>query len=73
MPLRALQNGFGRFTGDQATVAYAASAVAVKRMLDEAGGIAIVNLLHDLGEGADFEAAFLRRMQRPFADFEASR
>jgi len=69
VPLRALQNSFGRLTGDQATLAYATSALAVRRLLDEAGGLAITNLLRDLGEGADFDAAFLRRLQRPFADF----
>ena len=70
-PLRALQSGFGRFTGEQAQVAYATSAVVVRRMLDEAGGVAVANLLRDLGEGADFETAFLHRMQRSFADFQA--
>jgi tetratricopeptide (TPR) repeat protein len=68
-PLRALQSGFERFTGDQARVAYATSAIAVRRMLDEAGGVAVANLLRDLGEGADFNSAFLHRMQRPFEEF----
>jgi len=71
VPLRALQSGFGRFSGAQATVAYAASALAARRLLDEAGGTAITNLLRDLGEGADFDAAFLHRMQRSFADFQS--
>jgi tetratricopeptide (TPR) repeat protein len=70
VPLRALQNGFGRYTGEQAQVAYAASALAVRRMLDEAGGAAIVNLIRDLGEGVDFDTAFLHRIQRTFADFQ---
>ena len=70
VPLRALQNGFGRFTGEQAQVAYAASALAARRLLDEAGGAAIANLLKDLGEGVDFDSAFLHRIQRPFADFQ---
>jgi len=39
-------------------------------MLDEAGGVAVANLLRDLGEGADFDAAFLHRMQKSFADFQ---
>jgi hypothetical protein len=30
-----------------------------------------VNLLRDAGEGIDFEAAFLHRIQRSFADFQA--
>lgn len=69
--LRPLQDGFGRLSGDQATLAYAASAVAVRRLLEEAGGLAITNLLRDLGEGADFDAAFLHRIQRSFAEFES--
>ena len=73
IPLRALSAGFGRFNGAQAQVAYATSALTVSRMLAEAGGPAIVNLLHDLGEGQDFNAAFLHRMQRPFTDFQAAR
>ena len=70
VPLRALQNGFGKFTGEQAQVAYAASALAAKRLLDEAGGAAIANLLRDLGEGVAFDDAFLHRVQRSFAEFQ---
>jgi tetratricopeptide (TPR) repeat protein len=70
VPLSALQSGFSRFTGDQAQVAYAASALAARRLLEEAGGAAIANLLRDLGGGVDFETAFLHRIQRSFADFQ---
>ena len=28
-----------------------------------------MNLLRDLGEGASFDAAFERRIQRPFTEF----
>jgi tetratricopeptide (TPR) repeat protein len=70
VPLRALQSGFGRFTGAQATLAYAASARAARRLLDEAGGFAVANLLRDLGEGLPFESAFAHRIQRTFADFQ---
>jgi tetratricopeptide (TPR) repeat protein len=72
VPLRALQAGFGRFSGDQAQLAYATSALAARRLLEEAGGFAIANLLRDLGEGVAFEAAFLHRIQRPFAEFQAT-
>jgi len=72
VPLRALQAGFGRFTGAQAQLAYATSALAARRLLEEAGGFAVANLLRDLGEGVPFEAAFLHRIQRPFADFQAT-
>ncbi len=70
--LGALVSGFGRLTGDQAQIAYAASALAVRRLLEEAGGFAVANLLRDLGEGIDFETAFLHRIQRSFADFQAA-
>ena len=70
VPLRALQTGFGRFSGNQAQLAYATSALAARRLLDEAGGFAVANLLRDLGEGVEFEAAFLHRIQRPFAEFQ---
>ena len=70
VPLNVLANGFGRFTGAQAQVAYATSALTVGRLLAEAGGPAIVNLLRDLGDGQDFESAFLHRIQRSFADFQ---
>jgi tetratricopeptide (TPR) repeat protein len=69
VPLRALQSGFGRLSGDQAQLAYATSALAVRRLIEEAGGFAIANLLRDLGSGVDFETAFLHRIQRPFAEF----
>jgi hypothetical protein len=66
------KSGFGRFTGDQAQIAYAASALAARRLLEDAGGFAIANLLRDLGEGIDFETAFLHRIQRSFADFQTT-
>ena len=59
-------------SGGEAQFAYAASAVAARRLLDEAGGAAVANLLRDLGEGIDFETAFLHRIQKSLADFEAS-
>jgi tetratricopeptide (TPR) repeat protein len=69
VPLRALQGGFGKLSGDQAHIAYATSALAARRLIEEAGGFAVANLLRDLGEGLDFEEAFLRRIQRPFGEF----
>jgi hypothetical protein len=72
VPLAALQSSFGRFGGNDARLAYATSALAAKRLLDEAGGFAVANLLRDLGSGAPFEAAFERRVQRTLAAFEAA-
>ena len=48
------------------------SARDVARMLDVAGGFAVANLLRDLGDGVDFDTAFAHRIQRSFADFQAS-
>jgi tetratricopeptide (TPR) repeat protein len=70
VPLRALQGGFGRFTGAQAQLAYATSALAARTLIDKAGGFAIANLLRDLGDGVDFDTAFLHRIQRPLAEFQ---
>ena len=70
--LTVLAGPFGKLNGNDATVAYAASALAARALLDEAGGAAVANLLRDLGEGIDFEAAFVHRIQRSFAEFQAS-
>lgn len=70
--LRRLAQPFAKLSGAEAQFAYAASAVAARRLLDDAGGAAIANLLRDLGEGVDFEAAFLHRIQKSLADFESS-
>ena len=69
MSLPTLRSSFGRMTGTQAQVAYATSALAVRQLLDEAGGFAIANLLRDLGDGVEFDEAFTHRIQRPFAAF----
>jgi tetratricopeptide (TPR) repeat protein len=73
VPLGTLRTSFGRLTGAEAERAYAASSIAVQRLLDEAGGFAITNLLRDIGDGVVFETAFTHRMQRSLSDFETSR
>ena len=73
MPLRMLRTSFGPLSGDQAQLAYATSALAVRLLLDETGGLGIANLLRDLGAGVEFDAAFARRIQRSFTDWIASR
>jgi hypothetical protein len=52
--------------------AYASSALAVRRLLDDVGGFAIANLLRDLGRGEAFEIAFLHRTNQSFTDFQAA-
>jgi tetratricopeptide (TPR) repeat protein len=70
--IETLQAGFGRMAGEQAQAAYATSALAAARLLDEAGGTAMANLLRDIGDGIEFEKAFEHRMQRSLAEFSAS-
>ena len=70
--LAVLAPPFARLSGAQAQIAYAASALAARRLLDEAGGAAIANQLRDLGAGVEFEAAFLHRIQKSLAEFERS-
>lgn len=72
LSLRSLERSFRALSDDDARQAYAWSAFAVRRLLDGAGGFAVMSLLRDLGNGEAFEIAFLRRIQRPFDDFEAS-
>ena len=71
-PLRRLTPPFAKFSGGDAQLAYAASALAARRLLDEAGGTAVANLLRDLGAGIEFEDAFQRRIQKSLAEFEAT-
>jgi tetratricopeptide (TPR) repeat protein len=66
-----LPDSFTNLSGDQARRAYAVSALAAGRLLDIAGGAAVVNLLRDLGSGIDFDQAFRRRIFLNFADFVA--
>jgi tetratricopeptide (TPR) repeat protein len=70
--LTAWQSGFGRLNAADAERAYAISALAARRLLDEAGGFAIANLLRDIGAGEPFDAAFLHRTNRSFTDFQAA-
>lgn len=72
MALDRLRASFGQFGADQAELAYSTSAIAVRRLLDDGGGVAMSNLLRDLGRGEPFEAAFAHRMHRRFAAFAAS-
>lgn len=72
LPLTRLVTGFGSLPEADAQLAYATSAIAVRRLIADHGGFAVTNLLRDLGDGADFDAAFAHRMQQSVAEFEAS-
>ena len=63
---------FHGMTETDAERAYAASALAVGRLLDESGAFAMTSLLRDIGSGVPFDVAFERHMQRTFSDFETS-
>jgi hypothetical protein len=66
-----LPGSFRGLNGRDAALAYATSALAVGRLLDEIGGVGVANLIRDLGEGADFETSFAHRAQQSFGDFSA--
>jgi tetratricopeptide (TPR) repeat protein len=70
--LAQLSPPFTKMSGADAQVAYATSALAAKRLLDEAGGPAVANLLRDLGAGLSIDDAFLHRIGKSLADFQAS-
>ena len=68
--LDSLWRPFRELTSEQASLAYAASALAAARLLDEAGGAAVANLLRDVGQGREFSAAFAYRIRRSLAEFQ---
>jgi len=70
IPLDAMERSFRLLNDDQAALAYASSAVAAQRLLDEAGGAAVSNLLRDVGQGRPFAAAFASRIRRSLAEFQ---
>jgi hypothetical protein len=70
--LTSLSAPFGALNSADAKVAYAVSEIAARRLLDEAGGPAVANLLRDLGAGIAFDEAFLQHIQKSLADFQAS-
>lgn len=72
IPLAVLRGGFGGLDPEAAPLAYATSALAATKLLDLAGGVAVTNLLRDLGQGVDFDRAFLHRIQQPFTQFDAA-
>jgi tetratricopeptide (TPR) repeat protein len=64
-----LTKGFGALPIDEAALAYAQSARAVKRMIDLRGAPAVVSLLQALGRGQRFESAFQQAIAMRFEDF----
>jgi hypothetical protein len=68
-----LERPFSGLDGNGAALAYAQSAAAVKRLMDEAGAPAIVGILTDLGRGVPFAEAFQRHANVSYADFQQVR
>jgi hypothetical protein len=69
--LQGLHGSFSRLSAEDASVAYAVSAHAVKRMIDLRGPYAAVALLQDLARGAEFASAFQQRVAMRYEDFQA--
>jgi hypothetical protein len=67
-----LGNGFGSFSGREARLAYAQSAVAVQKLIDLVGPAAVVALLQDIANGVTFAQAFERRALVSYDTFVAS-
>jgi tetratricopeptide (TPR) repeat protein len=72
LPLSRLEKPFDGMSAADARLAYAESAVAARALLEQSGAPAVVNLLEAIGQGLRFDEAFLRYIQVPFADFQAS-
>ena len=68
--LTDLHGSFFKLSAADAAVAYAFSARAVQRMIELRGAPAVVQLLQDLGRGADFAAAFQQRISMRYEDFQ---
>jgi tetratricopeptide (TPR) repeat protein len=68
--LRQLEGSFAGLDRADASLAYARSATAVKRLLDESGGVAVMAILSDIGSGVPFSAAFERHTSRSYAEFD---
>ena len=72
VPQGQLVGDFDSPTGDQARMAYARSAETVRAMIEQAGALAVVALVQDIGRGDTFEVAFERRMSTSYNSFSAS-
>jgi len=69
--LQDLHGSFNSLSGEQAVVAYALSAHAVKRMMALRGPYAVVALFQDLARGNEFAGAFQQRFAMRYEDFQA--
>jgi len=70
LPLGELGASFGSLPASAVLSAYAGSALAVREILDRAGGPRLMGLFGDLGAGTDFDRAFDSWVQIPFDQFQ---
>jgi hypothetical protein len=70
LPLTRLERSFSNLSAQEASLAYAESAVAVDALFQDAGAAAIVGLLADIGRGVAFADAFERNILLPYAEFQ---
>jgi tetratricopeptide (TPR) repeat protein len=70
LPLGELGASFGSLPASAVLSAYAGSALAVREILDRAGGLRLMGLFGDLGAGTDFDRAFDSWVQIPFDQFQ---
>jgi tetratricopeptide (TPR) repeat protein len=69
--LQQLHRSFSGLSGEDAQVAYALSAKAVRRMTELRSAAAVVTLLQDLARGAAFATAFHQNIGMRYEDFQA--
>jgi tetratricopeptide (TPR) repeat protein len=69
--LSKLHRSFVALSRHDAEIAYASSARAVRRLIEQRGAAAVVALLEDLSRGAPFASAFHRRIAMRYEDFAA--
>jgi tetratricopeptide (TPR) repeat protein len=69
--LSKLHRSFVGLSPDDAQLAYATAARAMRRLIDERGAPAVVALLRDLAQGSPFDRAFERRLSMRYEDFAA--
>jgi len=68
--LQQLHRSFSSLSGEDAQVAYALSAKAVRRMMELRSAAAIVTLLQDLARGTAFATAFHQHIGMRYEDFQ---
>ena len=69
-PLTRLEKTFSGMNKEEAALAYAQSATAVKSLMDEAGAPAIVGILTAVARGVPFVEAFERSTNLSYAEFQ---